>query len=152
MKDILLNYFIKNKKNFIIITIVFCIGVIGGIIFINNSKEPQITEINTYIQELINNIKNSENINKLNLLFLSIKENSILILLIWFLGYTIIGAIFIYLLILYKGFCLGYTISALIAVLGVRQGTLVSIVTLLFQNIVFLFALFLISENRNKIM
>ncbi len=148
MKSVLYNYFLKNKKNFIIISVIFCIGIMFGIFFINNSTETQKLEINTYIQELINNVKNSNNINKLNLLFLSLKENILLILLIWFLGCTIIGAVFIYVLIFYKGFSLGYTISALIAVLGVRQGALVSIVALLFQNIIFLPAMFIISENR----
>ncbi len=152
MKSVLYSYFIKNKKNFIIITTIFCIGIMVGILFINNSNETQKNEINTYIQDLTNNIKNLNNINRFEMLCISLKENILFIIVIWFLGCTIIGGVFIYVAILYKGFSLGYTISALIAVLGVRHGALVAITSLLLQNIIFLPAMFIVSENRYKIM
>lgn len=151
MKNTLVNYVIKNKKNFIVIVTLFCIGIAIGIFFINNSSEIQKSEINTYLGDLIKNIKDSDNINKLDLLFLSIKQNAFLILLIWFLGCTIIGGIFIYIMVIYKGFAIGYTISAIIAVLGVKTGTIFSIASLLLQNIIFIPAFFIIAENRNKI-
>jgi stage II sporulation protein M len=151
MKKVLLEYILKNKKNFIIIVTLFCIGIAIGILFINYSNDIQKTEINNYVEELVNNIKNSENINKGNLLFLSIKQNVTFIILIWFLGCTIIGGIFIYVAILYKGFTIGYTISAIIATLGIKNGTIFSVISLLLQNIIFLPAFFIISENRYKI-
>ena len=151
MKNILLNYVIRNKKNFIIIITLFLIGIFIGTIFINNSNENQKLEINNYIEELVKKVKESENVNKLNLLLISIKQNIMFILLIWFLGCTIIGGIFIYITIIYKGFSIGYTISALIAVLGIKQGILISIISLLLQNIIFLPAFFIVAENRNKI-
>ncbi len=152
MKKVLLEYIIRNKKNFIIIITVFCIGIIGGVIFINNSNETQKIEISNYIGELVNNIKNAQNIDRLDLLIISIKQNLLFILLVWFLGCTIIGGMFIYIAIIYKGFAIGYTITALIAVLGVKQGVIVALISLVLQNIIFLPALFLIAENRNKIM
>lgn len=152
MKKVLLEYIIRNKKNFIIIITVFFIGIIGGIIFINNSNETQKIEISSYIGELVNNIKNSQNIDRLKLLIISIKQNILFILLIWFLGCTIIGGMFIYIAILYKGFAIGYTITSLIAVLGIKQGTIIVLISLVLQNIIFLPAMFLIAENRNKIM
>lgn len=91
MKSILLEYVIKNKKNFIVITIIFCIGIAIGIFLINNSNENQKLELNTYIGELVKNIKESDSINKMDILFLSIKQNVSFILIIWFLGCTIIG-------------------------------------------------------------
>lgn len=152
MKKVLLEYIIRNKKNFIIIITVFCIGIIGGVIFINNSNETQKIEISNYIGELVNNIKNAQNVDRLDLLIISIKQNLLFILLVWFLGCTIIGGMFIYIAIIYKGFAIGYTITALIAVLGVKQGVIVALISLVLQNIIFLPALFLIAENRNKIM
>lgn len=152
MKKVLLEYIIRNKKIFIIIITVFCIGIIGGVIFINNSNETQKLEISSYIGELVNNIKNYQNIDRLELLIISIKQNLLFILLVWFLGCTIIGGMFIYIAIIYKGFTIGYTISALVAVLGAKQGTIVAIISLVLQNIIFLPALFLIAENRYKIM
>ncbi len=151
MKSILLEYVSRNRKNFIIIITLFCIGIAIGIFFINNSDENQRIELNTYIGELIKNIKETDSINKLEILLLSIKQNISFILLIWFLGCTIVGGIFIYIAIIYKGFTIGYTISAIIAVLGIKNGTIFSISSLLLQNIIFLPAFFIISENRHKI-
>lgn len=151
MKEVLKDYIVRNKKNFIIIIILFCIGIGVGIFFVNNSNELQKNELNEYIGNLILKIKDSNSINNFNLLGLSIKENVFSILIIWFLGCTIIGGIFIYIAIIYKGFSIGYTISAMIAVLGIKQGVTVSVISLLLQNIIFLPAYFLIAENRNKI-
>ena len=130
MRKVLIDYIIRNK---------------------NNSNEAQKEELNIYIESLIEKIKKSESIDNFKLLCLSIKENSKIILLVWFLGCTIIGGIFIYLAIIYRGFCIGYTISAMIAVLGVKQGIIISLISMLFQNIIFLPAFFIIAENRYKI-
>lgn len=151
MKKVLIEYVIRNKKNFIIIAILFFIGITVGIFSVNHSNEFQQQELNSYITSLIGKIKETEDINNLNLLALSIKQNATIILITWFLGCTIIGGIFIYIAIIYKGFTLGYTISAMIAVLGIKQGIIISIISLLLQNIIFLPAFFLIAENRNKI-
>lgn len=151
MKKILIDYIIKNKKNFIIILILFCIGISIGSFSINNSDNSQKEEINSYITNLISNIKTAQNINKNELLFLSIIENIKTILIIWFLGCTIVGGVFIYFSIIYKGFTIGYTISAMIAVLSVKKGITIALISLLLQNIIFLPAFFLIAENRNKI-
>lgn len=151
MKKILIDYIIKNKKNFIIILILFCIGISIGSFSINNSDNSQKEEINSYITNLILNIKTAQNIDKNELLFLSIIENIKTILIIWFLGCTIVGGVFIYFSIIYKGFTIGYTISAMIAVLSVKKGITIALISLLLQNIIFLPAFFLIAENRNKI-
>lgn len=151
MRRVLIEYIIKNKKNFIVISIFFCIGCILGIIFVNNSNDIQKAEISNYVSSLIKNIKNSENVDRINLLITSLKQNILVIIIIWFLGCTIIGGIFIYIAIIYKGFAIGYTISSLIAVLGIKTGTLVTVCSLLLQNIIFLPVFFIISENRDKI-
>ena len=48
MKSILIDYVIRNKKNFIIIITLFCIGIAIGIFFINNSNENQKIELNNF--------------------------------------------------------------------------------------------------------
>lgn len=151
MKKVLINYIIKNKKSFFIIAIIFILGISLGIFFINTSNDFQKDELNTYVKALIKNIKDTDNISKMDLLFLSIKQNVCFILFVWFLGCTIIGGLFIYVTILYKGFAIGYTISSIIAVLGVKNGIIFSCLSLLLQNIIFIPAFFIIAENRNKI-
>ena len=95
-QSVLLEYILKNKKSFVIIISLFLFGMISGIIFINNASDNQIQEIKEYVTKLINNIKSFENVNKTELLAQSLKKNILNILLIWFLGCTIIGSIFIF--------------------------------------------------------
>ena len=151
MKKVLIEYIIKNKKNFLIIAIIFILGVSLGIIFINASDNFQKDELNNYVNALIKNIKETDNISKIDLLFLSIKQNVCFILLVWFLGCTIIGGLFIYVTILYKGFAIGYTISSIIAVLGIKNGIIFSCLSLLLQNLIFIPAFFILAENGIKL-
>ena len=150
-QSVLLEYIIKNKKTFFIISGLFIIGVFLGINFINHANSDQIEEIKKYVDTLIQNIKSYEQINKTDLLVQSIVQNVLCILLIWFLGCTIIGSIFIYVAIIYRGFSLGYTISAIIACLGIKAGSIFSITALLAQNIFFLPAFFILSESGIKL-
>lgn len=151
MKKVLFEYIIRNKKNFFIIAIIFILGISLGIIFVNTSNSFQKDELNNYVNALIKNIKDTDNISKIDLLFLSVKQNACFILLVWFLGCTIIGGLFIYVTILYKGFALGYTISSIIAVLGIKNGIIFSCLSLLLQNIIFIPAFFIIAENGIKL-
>ena len=151
MRKILLEYYLSNKKNFIILLIIFFIGFTIGIVSINSLQIHQKDEIYDEITNLRAIIKESESINYNELLFLSIKKHIITILIIWFLGCTIIGGFFIYITIAYEGFKLGYTISAFIAVLGIRDGLAISIISLLLQNIIYILALFLIAQRGIKL-
>lgn len=150
-QSVLLEYIIKNKKTFFIISGLFIIGVFLGINFINHASSDQIEEIKKYVDTLIQNIKSYEQINKTDLLVQSIVQNILCILLIWFLGCTIIGSIFIFVAIIYRGFSLGYTISAIIACLGIKEGSIFSITALLAQNIFILPAFFILSESGIKL-
>ena len=96
-------------------------GIAIGIIFVNNSSEEQSREIYNYVNGLRENLKESDNINKTVILVQSIKQNAIFVIVIWLAGCTLLGSFCIYFVILYKGFALGYTFSAILAVLGVRN-------------------------------
>ena len=150
-KSILLEYVFKNKKNFIIIITIFFIGMIMGIFLVNNADYTQKDEILNYVKKLEANIKETDSINTTVLIFKSLKDNIMFIILIWFLGCTIVGSIFIYLAVAYKGLMLGYTISAIIASLSIKSGCIFSIISLLPQNIFLLPAIFLISESGLKL-
>lgn len=148
-KSVLYNYLQKNRKIFLIIIITFFVGMILGIFFINHTSEEEILNINAYVNSLKENIEKENSINRVVLLLQSIKQNSIFILIIWLLGCTIIGSSLVYFAILYKGFSLGYTISAIIASLGSKSGTVFVFSSLLLQNIIFLPAIFILAESRN---
>lgn len=151
MGKVLLKFFVLNKKNFIVLLVILLIGFALGIASINNMKIDKQGELSNYINGTINDIKGTNEINKINLLLLSIKRNCVLIIIIWLLGCTIIGGLLIYFAVAYKGFVLGYTISALVAVLGIKSGIIFSLMSLLIQNLIYIPAILLIAQNRYKI-
>lgn len=138
LQEIIIEHINNNLKEYIIVTALFIIGVILGVIFINKANETQVVEISSYINDFINNIKNSMNINQGELLKSSLISNFILALTLWFVGSTVIGFPIVYGIIVFRGFCLGYTISSSIATLGVMKGITFSITSVLLQNIIFI--------------
>lgn len=70
-----MNYLLTNKKSFIVILIVFFIGMLIGIFVINHTNENEIIEINAYIGSICENLQHSENINLLDCLWKSLKQN-----------------------------------------------------------------------------
>lgn len=123
IKEILLSHLEKNLKEYLIITIIFFIGIIIGIIFINNASENQSNEISNYISSFIQELKESKDVNEISLLKDSIKKNCVLAITLWFMGSTVIGISIVYLTIAFRGFCLGYTISSIVFTCGIRKRT-----------------------------
>ena len=72
------NYFIENIKAYTFIAIIFIIGIILAIVFINNLDESQRNEISTYITTFTNSLKDGYTIDKGALLTSSILKNVIL--------------------------------------------------------------------------
>ena len=72
-------------------------------------------------------------------------------IILWFIGSTIIGLPLIYFFILYKGICIGYTISGTILALGTGKGVIFCLGSILFQNIIFIPALFFITVSSTKL-
>lgn len=151
IKSVFFEYIKANKKTFVSLLIFFFIGMGLGIAFINNANENQIQEITLYVNSLKDNIKSAKDVNKSILFMQSIKQNIIFMLVIWFFGCTILGSFFIYIAIIYKGFSIGYTIAAIIATLGVKNGVIFSFCSLFLQNLIFLPILFLLSESGIKL-
>ena len=146
-RKLFISHLSKYKKEYTLIAIFVAIGFILGVIYIQKGSESELTSINSYIQTLISNIKNAEGINKALLLLESLKNNCIFIILILFLGCTIIGSFFIYLACLYKGFSLGYTVAAIFASSGIKTGIIFVLSTMILQNIILFMAIFLIANS-----
>ena len=106
IKETILLHLQNNLKNYLIVSIIFLIGIVIGVIFINNISENQSSEITNYISSFSNDLKDNSDINTLLMLKDSIKKNIILAIFLWFMGSTVIGISIVYLTICFRGFCL----------------------------------------------
>lgn len=138
IRNLVFEYIRENVRIYLILIILFFIGIILGVLFVNNSDEVQANEISNYINNFINSVKEDYQISTKNLLFTSVFNNTCIAILLWFLGSTVIGVPLIYLVIGYKGYCMGYTISSIIATVGTNKGILFITSTMLLQNIIYI--------------
>ncbi|MBQ6991665.1 MAG: stage II sporulation protein M [Clostridia bacterium] len=151
IKKILITHIENNLKDYIIIAILFIIGIICGIFFINNVNNNQYSEIEQYINNSIEVLKNEGDINVLPNLFSSLKNNIILVILLWLFGMILIGGVFVYSIVIARGFLLGYTISSFITVLGIGKGSLLALSALFLQNVIFIPCLFTIAVSAKTL-
>ena len=121
-KELILNNIIINKRKYILLLLIFIIGIVLGVFFINNSDDTQKKEINDYITNFITTLKENNSIDKNELLKASLKRNIIMGITLWFIGTTIIGLPLVYFFVLYKGLCIGYTMSSAILTLSTGKG------------------------------
>ena len=149
--DTIVNHVINNKKEYILVTLLFLVGIFLGVMFINNSKETQLTEITNYMQQFIEKLKNTQNLETSTLLKTTIMQNIVLAITLWFFGTTVIGIPIVFGIIMYKGFCLGYTISTVIATLGTGKGIIFILIALILQNIILIPAILAIGVSGFKL-
>ena len=147
LKNAMLENVIKYFKEYLIVTICFIIGVVAGVIFINNLSVNQSNEITTYVNSFIDTLKSGVSLDYLELLKNSIIQNTILVLVLWFVGATFIGMPLIFAIILCRGFCLGYTVSAIVHILGTSKGIIFVLTTVFLQNIIFIPAIIALSVS-----
>lgn len=135
-KDTIYRHIVNNSKEYIFITLIFLVGIFLGVMFINNGTEAHLSEINSYLDNFIDKLKNTEDLKSFAMLKMTILENILLAIMLWFFGTTVIGIPVVFGIILYRGFCLGYTISSLIITMGLGKGILFVIISLILQNII----------------
>ena len=139
----------NNIKPYIIITIIFLSGIFMGVLFINKTDTK--SDIEKYINTYIDETKMIQNGDYLIEISKEIKSDIILTVLLWFAGTTIIGIPIVLGIILFRGFCLGYTISACIMSLGKIKGIVFILTTTLLQNIIFIPAIIVLGVSSIKL-
>ena len=138
LKTIIANHILNNSKEYILVTLIFVIGIFLGVMFINSTQDTQISEITSYFNTFIDKLKNTEKIDNMLLFRTTLKENIMLALTLWFFGTTVIGIPIVFGIVLYRGFCLGYTISVCVSILGIGKGILFTLLSLVLQNLIFI--------------
>lgn len=141
----------NNKKEYMIVALLFVIGIFLGVLFINHVQEGQKTEITEYFNTFIEKMKNIEEINSIDLLKNSMGQNIILAIVFWFFGTTVIGIPVVFGMVIYRGFCLGYTIAVCVTVMGLPQGLWFALILLLLQNILFIPAMLALAVSGFKL-
>ncbi len=150
-KNTLKQYIRNNYKEYLLVSLLFLIGIFIGVMVINNTRESQATEITTYINEFITKYKNIENINKMVLIIDTIKKNLLFALVLWLAGTTVIGMPIVLTIILLRGTILGFTISSIAMTLGPFKGLLFCILAILLQNIFYIPAILSIGVSSIKL-
>lgn len=146
--DAICNHVINNKKEYVLVTLIFLVGIFLGVMFINNIQEAQMTEIIEYLKSFTEKLKNTEKLETYSILKTTILENVILAITLWFFGTTVIGIPIVFGIILYRGFCLGYSIASIITIMGAGKGIIFVLTTLVLQNIIFIPAIIAIGVSR----
>ncbi len=139
--EFLKRHVVQNYREYIIMMLFFVAGIFLGVFFINRMDNTQKTEIQQYLGEFIQDLKAVQTVNQGEVLTASIYDKLWLTIGIWFFGTTIIGIPIVLGLVIYRGFCLGYTIAVSISYMGFTKGFLFMLMTLVLQNIIFIPAL-----------
>ena len=148
--DTLIEFVKNNIKEYIIITLIFLIGIFLGVMFVNNLGEEQKNEIISYVNTYIEAFKQSDSSSNITLLQNNIKDNIALSIIIWFIGSTIIGIPIVFGIVAFRGFCLGYTISSVTVVFGVTKGIAFTAISIIIQNILFIPAIISLGVSALK--
>lgn len=151
VKRVVIEHVANNKKEYFIITLLFITGIFLGVLFVNHMQGNQKEEISVYFNSFIEKMKSIESLDKIELLKGSISQNILLGITIWFFGTTVIGIPIVFGVVVYRGFCLGYTISTCIYSIGLSKGIAFIGISLILQNILFIPALLAISVSGFKL-
>ncbi len=141
IKEIIFEHIKNNAKGYIVLLFIFVIGIIIGIFVINHTSGSQITDIKQYISDYVTNYRQIDEIEHGSVFIDSLMSNLITFIAIWIIGITATLTPILYGVVLFRGFCLGYTISALIGTLGTKNGTIIVFSLLLLQNLILIPAL-----------
>lgn len=129
------NHIYHNAKQYSIVCILFLIGIVAGVFFINHVEIGTKQQIENELTTFLYSLKTDYQIDSISLLKTVMGNHIVFTFLMWFMGCMVIGIPMVYGLVAFRGFSLGYTISSILYTLGTGKGTLFCILSLVLQNI-----------------
>ena len=150
-RDIILKHILNNKKEYIIVTLLFIIGIFVGVFFVNNLDENSRSSVQEYLNNFVEKFKQIEKLDNISLLKTSIIQNIIFAITLWFFGTTVIGIPIVFGIIIYRGFCFGYTISVCVSIMGISKGLIFTLVNLLLPSLIIIPAILAIGVSGFKL-
>ena len=140
---LILEYIKKYKFTYIGIIIIFIFGIILGAVVSFQTSSDDKTEIKEYIESAL--VEFDEN--NQEIFWQIFLQNFKFVIIVFLIGCTIFASFAIYILMIYKGFILGYITLILINIFGLTQGFIYSAKLLLVQNILLLPTIFLLATS-----
>lgn len=127
-------YFKVNKRLFLFLSILLVIGIVAGSIFSVILKEEDSILVKEYLINYLNSISKSE-INLNDSFVSSVLSQLLITVIIWLLGFSIIGIPIIFLLYFYKSFIFGFTVGSILINFKTK-GILLSIIYMIPHHII----------------
>lgn len=109
--NILKEYFKVNKKMFLFFEILLLIGVLSGSIFSLTLNETDAVLVSEYLNNFIESISNNS---YKDALLNAVLSNSLILTIIFLLGFSVIGIPFVILIFFYKAFIIGFSFASII--------------------------------------
>lgn len=159
-KDLITNHLQNNLWLYILSAICLCTGIVLGVYTVKYMSEFEKSDLLNYLSSFIKTY-NSKSINYNQLFFETVKNNIPVLLIIWFLGLTMIGIPIILVVDVLKGFTIGFTVTFFVNGMGFK-GIWLALLSVIPQNIVYIpciiigsvlameFSLMLIKDNGKK--
>ena len=148
MKKIFVSYALDNIREIAIITLIMFIGLIIGVIYINNLEDESKNIIKEHINVLVDYVKEfdeSNNVDNFEILKSNLKRNLIFMVLLGIFSSCLIGIPIMYIMIALKTFSIGYTMSAVVASIGTKGGIIFICSSMILHNIIFLIGIYIVS-------
>ena len=151
VREVIVKHILNNKKEYVIVTLLFIIGIFVGVFFVNNLDESSKTSMQEYLNNFIEKFKQIEKLDNMSFLKTSIIQNILFAIILWFFGTTVIGIPIVFGIIIYRGFCFGYTVSVCVTIMGISKGLVFTLVNLLLPSLIIIPAILAIGVSGFKL-
>ncbi len=150
MKEMYNNYKkdLSNKNNLVILVlVVIIIGILFGSIYITILDNSQKTVIINKVSSYFENITKVNFEDKIEIFENSLYSNLLYTVSMWLLGISSIGLPIVFIMVFFKSFIMGFSVSSIFAKYGIKGILRVLLYTFPSNIIMFIFVIFLSSYS-----